>query len=146
MSSLIVGDNSSITLNFALLLEDGTEVDSNLDGKPVAMQMGDGNMLPGFERCLLGLTVGDNVEVLVKARDAFGDRNQDNIQWFKASDFAGEMNLEQGLVVSFADPAGGELPGVVRTVEVERIEIDFNHPLAGRDIVFKAVVHSVTEK
>lgn len=146
MSSLVVNENSAITLNFALLLEDGTEVDSNLEGEPVAMQIGDGNMLPGFERCLLGLAAGEDIEALVKAEDAFGDRNQDNIQWFKASDFAGDLNLEKGLVVSFADPGGGELPGVVRTVDAERVEIDFNHPLAGRDIVFKAVVHSITEK
>ena len=138
-----VGNASSITLNFALFLEDGQEIDSNFDGNPVEMKMGDGNMLPGFEQHLLGLQEGGSVEVTVSAEDAFGPHNEENLQRFKASDFATDMTLEKGLMISFADPAGGELTGVVDSLENEWVMVDFNHPLAGRDIVFKATVHSI---
>ncbi len=138
-----VGNASSITLNFALFLEDGQEIDSNFDGNPVEMKMGDGNMLPGFEQHLLGLQEGGSVEVTVPAEDAFGPHNKENLQRFKASDFATDMTLEKGLMISFADPAGGELTGVVDSLENEWVMVDFNHPLAGRDIVFKATVHSI---
>lgn len=141
----IVSENSSIKLNFSLSLEDGSEIDSNFEAEPVAMKIGDGNMLPGFERCLLGLKSGESIEIVVQAADAFGEHNGDNLQSFKASDFSSELKLEPGLVVSFADPAGGELPGVVNSIDAngDRVEIDFNHPLAGRNIIFRAAIHSI---
>lgn len=140
---MIVQENSSVTLNFALSLPDGSEIDSNFDSEPVAMKIGDGNMLPGFEKCLIGLTVGSKVEQTISAEDAFGGYNDDNIQRFKKGSFDSDLNLEKGLVIGFTDPAGGELPGVVHEIDGDWVSIDFNHPLAGRDIIFKAVVHSV---
>jgi len=139
----IVQVGSSITLNFALSLADGSEIDSNLNGEPIAMKIGDGNMLPGFEQCLLGLNAGASVEKTVSGEDAFGVYNEDNVQRFKRSSFDAELNLEKGLVINFSDPAGGELPGVVQEISEDQVSVDFNHPLAGRDIIFKAVVHSV---
>lgn len=142
-ADIIVQENSSITLNFALSLLDGSEIDSNFDGEPVAMKIGDGNMLPGFEKCLIGLVAGSKVEQTICAEDAFGGYNDENIQRFKKSSFDSDLNLEKGLVINFADPAGGGLPGVVQEIDGDWVFVDFNHPLAGRDIIFKAFVHSV---
>jgi len=138
-----ISENSQISLNFSLLLEDGAIIDSNFEKQPLAMTLGDGNMLPSFEQHLLGRSAGEAFEVKITANEAFGPYNEDNVQRFKASQFDKDLALEPGLVISFADPAGGELPGVVKDFKDEYVEVDFNHPLAGRDIIFKVAIHSI---
>lgn len=130
-----VGPASEVNLCFALALEDGKVVDSNLGRESAVLTMGDGNLLPGFERCLLGLQAGDEATFSVPPEDAFGQRNPNNLQHFKRADFAGMM-LEPGLVVSFADAASNELPGVVSELEEDSVTVDFNHPLAGHTVTF----------
>ena len=82
-------------------------------------------------------------EETVAAEQAFGQYLDDNLQSFKRSEFADDMELQEGLVISFADAAGGELPGVIKTITEQTVMIVFNHPLAGRDILFTAEIHSV---
>ena len=62
----------------------------------------------------------------------------------KRSDFSRELLLEEGLVVSFKGPEG-ELPGIIKQVREEVVEVDFNHPLAGREIVFEADIIEVVQ-
>jgi len=107
------------------------------------MTLGDGNMLPGFEEALRSFKLKQRETVNVSAEQAFGQYLEDNLQSFKRSEFADDMELQEGLVISFADAAGGELPGVIKTITEQTVMIDFNHPLAGRDILFTAEIHSV---
>ena len=71
----------------------------------------------------------------MEQEEAFGAHNPQNLQQFKPSDFQ-DQKLEVGMMFSFADAAGGELPGVVSNVDNEQVEIDFNHPLAGKRLKF----------
>ena len=59
MNDLVISEGTRVTLNFALILEDGSEVDTNFDGAPASFSVGDGSLLPGFERALFGLKSGD---------------------------------------------------------------------------------------
>jgi FKBP-type peptidyl-prolyl cis-trans isomerase SlpA len=59
--------------------------------------------------------------------------------------FAAALNLEPGLVVDFAATAGS-LPGVIKAVEGDRVLVDFNHPLAGRTLVFAVAIRAVAEE
>lgn len=141
------GDRSAapgdrVRLHFALFLETGEEVDTTRRGDPVMLTVGDGNLLPGFESVLIGLKPGDDRQVLLEADDAFGPHRQENVQTFRKDRFGAELCLEEGLMVSFQGP-GGELPGVVRRVMEDHVEVDFNHPLAGRRILFDVSVIDV---
>ena len=80
----------------------------------------------------------------IAAENAFGERNDANVRRMPRDDFAGVEDLSEGLIVSFAGP-GGELPGVVQAVYEQTVVVDFNHPLAGRDIVFDVAIISVTD-
>jgi FKBP-type peptidyl-prolyl cis-trans isomerase 2 len=73
---------------------------------------------------------------VIPAADAFGLRQDANLKRVPRNKFAEDIELVPGLVVSFAAAEGGELPGVVHRLMGDMVEIDFNHPLAGRDIVF----------
>ena len=74
---------------------------------------------------------------------AFGMPNPNNVQRLPRGTFATDVELEEGLVMSFADAANSELPGVIRSFDDEIVEVDFNHPLAGRELVFEVQILSV---
>lgn len=140
--NIAISENTRVTLHFALLLEDGSEVDSNFDRDPAEFVVGDGSLLPGFERALFGLMPGEQAEFRIPPEDGFGQPNDNNIQFIKREHFEDD-DLEEGVMFSFADAAGGELPGVVVGFDDEEVQVDFNHPLAGRTITFRVFIHNV---
>ena len=79
----------------------------------------------------------------VPPEDAFGQPNENNVQRVPLEQFDEDIELEIGLVFSFADAAGGELPGMIISFDDEEVTIDFNHPLAGRTILFDVLIHRV---
>ncbi len=138
-----VSEGTRVYLNFSVSLEDGSEVDTNFGGDPVDFVIGDGSLLPGFERLLFGMTAGDRQLFSVLPEDAFGQPNESNVQYLERSQFDDDIDLEIGLVFSCADAGGGELPGMVIAFDDDEVTVDFNHPLAGRTILFDALVHRV---
>ena len=140
-----VREGSRITLHFALLLPSGEEIDTTRRGKPATLTLGDGNLLPGFEAVLVGMREGDDAQITVLAADAFGERNPANVRVMsrdRFADFSADQVLEPGLMISFQAP-DGELPGVVTEVYAETVQVDFNHPLSGNDIIFDVSILSV---
>jgi FKBP-type peptidyl-prolyl cis-trans isomerase SlpA len=134
-----------VTLHFAIELEDGTLVDGNFDRAPASFRVGDGTLPEGFERCLLGLRAGDERRFRLAPEQAFGRGSPANVMTLPRQRFAAALNLEPGLVVDFA-AAAGSLPGVIKAVEGDRVLVDFNHPLAGRTLVFAVAIRAVAEE
>ncbi|MEN0036148.1 MAG: peptidylprolyl isomerase [Cellvibrio sp.] len=140
MRELAVGPGTKITLHFALQLDNGDMVDSNFERDPATFTVGDGNLLPGFEKALFGMLEGEHKTLVIKPEDGFGQRNPNNIQEIARSQFAPDLELSEGLMLSFADAQKTELPGVVQSFDEEVVIVDFNHPLAGRDILFEVAI------
>ena len=138
-----VSEGTRVYLNFSVSLEDGSEVDSNFGGDPVDFAVGDGSLLPGFERLLFGMSAGERQMFRVPPEDAFGQPNDNNVQYLPRDRFDEDVELEIGLVFSFSDAGGGELPGMILAVDDEEVAVDFNHPLAGRTILFDVLIHRV---
>ncbi len=144
MSELEIGKGTGVVLHFSLKLEDGSVVDSTFDGDAAAFEVGDGNLPEGFESLLYGLKAGDRGVWDVPPEKAFGMPNPNNQQTFARAEFADDMELAEGLVISFADANKSELPGVVKGLTDDEVTIDFNHPLAGKTLKFEVQVLSVT--
>ena len=125
----------SVTLHFSLVLEDGHIIDSNFESEPATFSVGDGNLLPGFESTLIGLVNGDEREFTIPPEQAFGQHNPQNVQAVERGNFDQE-ELELGAMFSFQN-GDGELPGVIVDVDDNEVMIDFNHPLAGKNIIFQ---------
>jgi FKBP-type peptidyl-prolyl cis-trans isomerase SlpA len=139
-----IGTDSKVTLHFALkLADDGALVDSNFDKAPATFVFGDGSLLPNFERKLLGLKKGASAEFTVLPEEAFGQPNPNNVQVFKRAVFAADMDLHEGLVISFADASKAELPGVIKQIGADQVTVDFNHPLAGHTLIFSVRIVEV---
>jgi FKBP-type peptidyl-prolyl cis-trans isomerase SlpA len=100
-------------------------------------------LLPGFERALFGLVAGERRDLTLAPADAFGAVNEDNQQRFPLYQFPPDLALGAGLMVEFADAAGNKQAGVVRKVDKQWVEVDFNHPLAGRRIIFDVSILKV---
>ena len=143
MDDLMISEGTRVTLNFALVLDDGSEIDSNFEKEPASFSVGDGSLLPGFERALFGLKSGDEATLEILPEEVFGQPNDNNLQTIKRDQFDVGSELEAGMVFSFADAAGGELPGVVKTFDADEVTVDFNHPLAGRTLSFRVAIHNV---
>ena len=140
MRNLTLGPGTRVTLHFALRLPEGEVIDSNFEREPATFTVGDGNLLQGFEQSIFGLQEGDRKTVLIKPENGFGQRNPNNVQEIARSQFGADVKLEEGLMLSFADAQKTELPGVIKRFNDDVVIVDFNHPLAGRDILFDVAI------
>ncbi len=141
----VVGTGSKVTLHFELAMIDGSVVDSTFERTPATFCYGDGNLLPGVEKKLLGMRAGEKRTFQLNPEDAFGQGNPANIQRIDRSSFSGDMVLEEGMVISFADAQKAELPGVIQSVGESEVVVNFNHPLAGRTLRFTAEIIAVED-
>jgi len=139
--SMMIDQGVKVTMSFSLALENGELIDSNFDTQPATFVMGDGNLLPGFEVPLKGLKAGDKAEFVISPENAFGQRNPENMQQLGRDNFDQE-SLNVGDVFSFQN-GEGELPGVIMEIGDDSVKVDFNHPLAGRNIIFKVDIVEV---
>lgn len=138
-----IEDGSKVQLHFSVAIENGVEIDNTRSrDEPVSLVIGDGNLLPGFEKALFGLRAGDRRTVSLPPEDAFGEWNPENVQRFDTVKF--EQRPEIGHMIEFEDKAKASLFGVVMSVEDDITEIDFNHPLAGKNITFAVEIFKVT--
>jgi len=145
----VIEPGSGIRLYFSLALSDGQVIDSNFNTEPAEFCLGDGSMLPGFEAQLLGKGSGDEISVTLPPEQAFGEWNAANLQHFHKDKFNQLLDdefarLEKGAVIAFKDMAGFDISGVVTEKYDTSVGVDFNHPLAGKAIVFRAKVLTVT--
>lgn len=140
MRDLVLGPGTKVTLHFALRLPGGEVIDSNFERDPATFTVGDGNLLQGFEKAIYGLQEGDKKTLVIKPEDSFGQRNPNNVQEIPRTQFSSDIELSEGLMLSFADAQKTELPGVVRSFDEDVVVVDFNHPLAGRDILFEVAI------
>ena len=143
MTDLKVGHGTHVTLHFALKLADGAVIDSTFDGEPAGFTVGDGNLPEGFEQALFGLQSGHKDTFVIRPEQGFGQVNPGNVQQIPRSQFTADVELVEGLMMSFADAQNAERPGVVKAFDEQVVTVDFNHPLAGRDVLFQVEIIDV---
>lgn len=141
---LDIGPNCKVELHFSLKLADtGELVDSTFEKEPAELVIGDGNLPAAFEAVIHGMRAGERKIERIQPKDGFGQHNPSNVQRIPKDQFDQSVELSEGLVVSFEDKAKSELPGVVSTIDDMMVTVDFNHPLAGRDLEFEVEILSV---
>ena len=143
-----ITDGSKVDLHFEVSLENGTVIDSTFDrGEPVSLVVGDGSLLEGFEKVLINLQAGDTRTASLSPEEAFGQWNPDNVQTFSHAQFLANGELpEVGTMMEFEDKGKTTLVGVVSEVNDDQVKVDFNHPLAGQNVLFKVQIFKVTPK
>jgi len=143
MSSTVTA-NSRVLADITIKLKDGSIADSTkVSGKPSWLIMGDGSFSEAFESFLIGASVNDNLIFELEPADAFGVSIPDNIHFMDISQFPQDIKLEKGAIVGFAQPSGGEIPGIIREIQDTSVKVDFNHPLAGETIIFEVEIKQI---
>ena len=142
-NDLQITESTKVSLNFSITLDSGEVIDSNFDHEPASFVMGDGSLLPGFEACLVGMKGGDEGVFIITPEQGFGEPQEANYQDIPRHTFSNDSELEIGVVFSFADAAGSELPGIVDSFDEDTVRVNFNHPLAGRTLRFEVKIDRV---
>ncbi len=128
--------HSQVLMHYSITLTNGSTIESSFDDEPVEISMGQGDVTDGMELAIFGLKEGDEQTLTLTPEQGFGLRDEDNIHDMPLSDFPDELPPAVGLSYSFESPDGDEIPGTVINLKDKDAEIDFNHPLAGQEIVF----------
>ena len=138
-----VGKGTVVSVDYELHLGDGKVVDASASGEPMAYIHGEGQIVPGLERALEGLSAGDARQVVVPPQDGYGDHEAAGVQEVPKSAFPTDMQPAVGMELMAQGADGEAVPFVVREVKPDAIVIDLNHPLAGKTLHFAVKVREV---
>jgi len=130
------GPGSRVKIHFTLTLEDGTEALSTLDEEPLECVLGDGTLRPGMEMALYGMQAGDEDRITLTPEQGWGEHDPQLIHNLPRDQFPAGMALEPGQIIAFDSAGGEEMAGAILSLDERQVEVDFNHPLAGRNVVF----------
>jgi len=137
--TLVVADDLVVSLAYKLTV-DNEVVDASEEGEPLEFLQGHGEIIPGLERQLYGLAVGDAKQVNVVSADAYGPVDPEALMDVPRQQFPTEIPLEIGTILQVKDSDGSVHNAHISKVEAQSIQLDFNHPLAGKDLSFAVTV------
>ena len=137
-----IANRSYVQIEYTGTLRDGTVFDTSVGGEPLAFVVGVGQMLPAFEEGVRGLHVGETKRIQIDAADAFGEYDEEAVQEVDRSEFPEDLELEAGLQFPLDTP-DGTIILTIKEIREGTVLLDFNHPLAGQDLIFDVEVLSV---
>jgi FKBP-type peptidyl-prolyl cis-trans isomerase SlyD len=142
---MTVKKDAVVEMHYTLKNDAGEVVDSSKGQDPMPFIQGRGNIIPGLEKALEGMKVGDTCDVSVKPEDGYGVHHAEGIQEIPKEALQGIENLEIGMELQSQDEQGN--PFIVRVEEIkdDAIIINANHPLAGETLHFNLSIESVRE-
>lgn len=138
----IVEVNSSVTVNYTGRLADGSVFDSSLtEGRePLKATLGQGSLIPGFEKGLLGMKEGDKKVVEISSDEAYGSTREDLV--VEVPKDRVPETVSEGQMLQTMTPQG-PMNVIVKEVKEDVVIIDGNHPLAGKDLIFDLELVSI---
>lgn len=140
-----IAKGNVVGIDYKLHLGDGEVVDASDPGEPLTYLHGEGQIVPGLEQALEGLSPGESKQVVVAPAEGYGDHDPRGLQEVPRNAFPPGFEPEPGMQLSAEGPQGEVVPFEVREVKPESIVIDLNHPLAGKTLHFDVTVREVRE-
>jgi len=134
MSQAKSGD--TVKIHYTGTLDDGTEFDSSAGRDPLEFTLGGGQVIPGFDNAVDGMSVGDNKTVTIPAGEAYGERHDQLVHQVPKDALHEEMQPEVGMQLQSQSTDGQIMNLVVIEVGEDTITVDGNHPLAGKALTF----------
>jgi peptidylprolyl isomerase len=140
-----VENGSSITVHYVGTFEDGTTFDNSRDrGEPLAFEVGSGNMIKGFSDACVGMTAGGTKSVTIHPEHAYGDVDPNAVGTIPRSQFPNDFEPVVGATVLGQNDLGQKMMATIKSHDENSVELDFNHPLAGKVINFDIELLSVS--
>lgn len=144
--NLRVGNNIVVSLDYVLTLDDEKEIDRSEENEPLEYLHSFNNIIPGLEKELVGLEIGDEKQVIVQPEQGYGERDPNSVADYERSVFPSSRELEIGTPIMMRDKESGEsFQAYVAELDDESVRLDFNHPLAGETLYFKVRIAGLRE-
>ena len=137
-----VKKGSKVKVHYEGKLEDGTLFDSSKGREPLEFEAGSGTVIKGFDNAVIGMKKGEEKEFKIKSEDAYGERKEDLFREVPKEKLGG-IDAKKGMMLQMQTPDGQALPVMVSEVKDNSVMIDFNHPLAGKNLVFNIKVEDI---
>jgi len=141
---LKIEDGQVVSMDYTLSV-DGEVVDTSDGHGPLEFIQGTGNIIPGLERELYALEIGDNKKVAVAPADGYGELDKEAYIDVPRAEFPSNIPLEKGIEIQVRDQDGHPMHARIDSVGDELIRLDFNHPLAGKTLNFDVTIVALRE-
>jgi FKBP-type peptidyl-prolyl cis-trans isomerase SlyD len=140
-----IADNQVVSFNYEVKdAKTGEVVDSNMGEAPLSFMTGKQQIIPGLESRMQGMSAGESGDILVPAAEAYGEYNPEATQTIPREQFAG-IDLQEGMTLYGQSDDGQTVQVTVKSFNDQEVTVDFNHPLAGKDLLFTVNVTEVRE-
>ena len=137
--SNVVKDGSVVSLQYTLSGEDGKPIESNKGKEPLKYTQGSQQIVPGLEKGLAGMKMGEEKRIKVKPEEGYGPVDPKGFQEFPKEKIPSE-GLKVGSVLMARGPQGQQVPVRVHEIKEKTVVLDLNHPMAGKTLVFDVKV------
>mgnify|MGYP001331227770 CR=1 FL=1 len=131
-----IADNLYVAFDYRLTLDSGEEVDRSPDNQPFGFITGAGQIVPGLEKGMMGMKVGDRSKITVAPEDAYGQVNPSLIGDVPRSHFPPGMELKPDMMFQSQGPDGDISARIIEVKDKDTVVVDLNHPLAGKTLHF----------
>ena len=140
----IVEKDIVVTLDYTLKVA-GEVVDTSQGGDPIVFLQGHGQIIPGLETALYGMGVGESKNVHVTPEQGYGEIDEKAFTVIPRDEFPSDIPLEPGVGLRLRDDEGEVMDAQIDSVDADNIRLDFNHPLAGKELHFSVTVVDLRE-
>ncbi len=135
---------NTVHIHYTGKFTDGTVFDSSEGRDPLAFELGSGQVIPGLDKAMRGMKVGDKQTVEIVAAEAYGPHHPEGIQKVERSQLPPEIEIKVGAQLQATAQDGQAINLVIIEADDATVTMDANHPLAGKDLVFEVVLVSIT--
>ena len=133
-----------VSVHYKGTLQNGEVFDTSEGRHPLEVQIGEGQIISGFENALMGMSLNEKKVFTLDPEDAYGQKDESLTQSFPRADVPAEINPEVGQTVALSSPEGQQVPALITTVDDEKVVVDLNHPLAGQTLTFDIEVVGIS--
>jgi FKBP-type peptidyl-prolyl cis-trans isomerase SlyD len=141
----ITNENCVVAIEYEVKEAGSTEiVDTNKGADPLEFITGKGHIIPGLENALAGMKKGESADIRVEAVEAYGTVNPEAMQTLPRDQFEG-VDLKEGMTLYGQGEDGQTVQVTVTSFDDKEVKVDFNHPLAGKDLLFSVTVLDARE-
>lgn len=140
-----VSEDMVVGLEYTLRLDDGEVIDTSTGRGPLQFLQGRGQIIPGLEKELYGMGLGEEKSVVVPPDEGYGQRKPGAFQEFPKEAFPQDTEAQPGMAVQLVDQAGRPHMAFVHEVRDATVLLDLNHPLAGETLHFDVEVVMLRE-
>ena len=130
-------EGDTVTVVYQGLLEDGSIFDSSAEDEPLIVVLGEDKVLPGFEKALLGMAIGEQKTIRVPPEEGFGIRLERLVDEFAVDSLPAGLKLQVGMQLEVTAEDGSLFQVAVTDLQAGRVTLDANHPLAGQPLIFQ---------